>query len=97
MKFLFLIVCTFAAFLSSSLCGATLLDLNREVLFKQFNYSNETTYLDLAGKNISSVDEFTFYGLISIDKIRLSRNSISVIHPNTFNSLLNLEYLSLGY
>ena len=61
--------------------------LNRDVLFQQFNYSNETTFVNLSGMDILSVDEFTFQNLTNIERIRLSRNSIEIIHPLTFNGL----------
>ena len=70
--------------------------LNQSVMIADFNYTNETTFINLSGMNITSVDENVFSDWLNITRIRLSRNNISVIHPNTFNSLIHLNYLSLG-
>ncbi len=60
------------------------IDLNQEILFRQYKYSNVSKSLDLSGSNIRSVDKFTFSGLLNVKSIYLTYNRIEILDKETF-------------
>lgn len=72
------------------------IDLNQEILFRQYKYSNESKSLDLSGSNIRSVDKFTFSGLLNVKSIYLTYNRIDKLDKETFKGLVNLNEIQLA-
>ena len=71
--------------------------LNREQLAAWIPDYATQTQIVLSYKGISSIDTHTFDGLSHITNLLLYSNQLTNLMPGTFDSLINLEGLDLGF
>jgi Leucine-rich repeat (LRR) protein len=72
------------------------INLNSTILFIDFNYSNQSVDIELANKNIITIDPGTFNGFSFLKTLNLNYNPLIRLNLSTFNGLKNLEGLSLA-
>ena len=83
------------SFLKNNVSTQNVVHLNSSILFTQFNYSNRSIDIELANKNIITIDPDTFNGFNRLNILNLDYNPLVYLNSSTFNCLINLEGLSM--
>ncbi len=69
--------------------------LNRTILLEIYPNLSILNRLDLQNRQIESIDQASFNGLVTVEQLWLGYNQLTSIHPATFEGLIMLEKLGL--